>query len=170
MFWIRFLKCSHRGTFREIPPRSGTWECSDVPLQIAVDVVVAVVAGQSHQDAGSTAALLLTAQTAVTHISADRARPRLRRKCPDLTTPLPSCAAGPGGFSRCPSLHFPETLTSWSSDSTSFNTQVLNMIKSFAFAYSGNIYLWVCHPKMCKRACIHNDPHIVNTPVCFFNM
>lgn len=53
---------------------------SDVPLQVLVDVAVAVVAGQSHQDAGGTAALLLTAQTAVTHISADGARPRLWEK------------------------------------------------------------------------------------------
>lgn len=45
-----------------------------------MDVVVAVVAGQSHQDACSTAALLLTAQTAVTHPTAERTRPVLQTK------------------------------------------------------------------------------------------
>lgn len=45
---------------------------------------MAVVAGQSHQDAGGTAALLLTTQTAVTHLPADGARPCLERKSPNL--------------------------------------------------------------------------------------
>lgn len=51
-----------------------------LPLQILMDVVMAVVAGQSHQDACSTAALLLTTQTAVTHPTAERTRPSLQRK------------------------------------------------------------------------------------------
>lgn len=56
-----------------------------VPLQVLLDVVVAVVASQAHQDPGSTAALLLPAQAAVTHPSADGTRPRLGRKNETLT-------------------------------------------------------------------------------------
>ena len=73
------------------------WEWSNVPLQILVDVVVAVVAGQSHQNASSTATLLLTTQTAVTHPAADGTWPSLQRKGPNLmwvtdsTTQVNSC-------------------------------------------------------------------------------
>lgn len=45
-----------------------------------MDVVVAVVAGQSDQDAGCTAALLLTTQAAVTHLTADGTRPSLQKR------------------------------------------------------------------------------------------
>ena len=49
-----------------------------LPLQVLVDVVVAVVAGQSHQDARSTAALPLATQAAVADAAAQRAGPGLR--------------------------------------------------------------------------------------------
>ena len=45
-----------------------------------MDVVVAVVAGQSHQDARSTAALPLATQAAVADAAAQRAGPGLREK------------------------------------------------------------------------------------------
>lgn len=45
---------------------------------------MSVVAGQSHQDACGTAALLLATQTAVTHPSADWTAPGLHRECTNL--------------------------------------------------------------------------------------
>lgn len=58
-------------------------QTTDLPLQILVHVVVAVVASQTDQNTGGTAALFLTTQAAVAHPSADGTRPRLQRKDPN---------------------------------------------------------------------------------------
>lgn len=58
-------------------------QTTDSPLQILVHVVVAVVASQTDQNTGGTAALFLTTQAAVAHPSADGTRPRLQRKDPN---------------------------------------------------------------------------------------
>ena len=51
-----------------------------LPLQVLVDIVVAVVAGQPDQDARGTATLPLATQAAVAHPAAQRAGPGLREK------------------------------------------------------------------------------------------
>lgn len=49
-----------------------------LPLQVAVHVVVAVEAGEAHQVAGGTAAVLPATQAAVAHVATDGTRPGLR--------------------------------------------------------------------------------------------
>lgn len=51
-----------------------------LPLQVAVHVVVAVEAGEAHQVAGGTAAVLPATQAAVAHVATDGTRPGLRRR------------------------------------------------------------------------------------------
>lgn len=61
-----------------------------VPLQILVDVVVAIVAGQPDQNAGRAAPLFPPTQAAVTHCSADRTGPCLQKR-QDLMDDVVDC-------------------------------------------------------------------------------